>query len=190
VYVQALETWKDSLFQIAEGLALALGVGRGKNATVTMRQVTECLKARPLTIFIDDAQEGGTALLKVVKTLVDQTGAKLILSMYPTKWRKLLSALDDPHQEARQVLGRGIKPVLDAWIGGVDAEDCEVYLREAGVEGAEAFARDIAAQVARDYNLRTLADAVEAARLIARREGLDVTTVMIRAQLVEMGARR
>jgi hypothetical protein len=180
VYTRCNENWRDSKTQIARGIAEALGLGSKEpmGAANTLNKVIEHLKINPVTIFLDEAHEGGVLLMKLVKTLIDETSAKFILLAYPTSWNKMLAATDDARAEAQQLFGRTLKPVFADYANGIKREDIVTYLHQAaGLNGeAEEVASQILGMVRTNGNLRLLADAVEAAQIQADAIGGDTVT--------------
>lgn len=181
-FVRANETWKESKMQIAIGLARALGVEvTGRSAAAVFHAVLEELKAHPITIFIDEAHEGGILLFKLVKTLIDETQARFVLLSYPTKWRRLVNGSDDAHAEAQQLFGRTLKPVLDDYASGTVLADLEIFLRESvGLNGeAKACAVRILPEVRKHGNLRLMADALDLCRANAEKQNIEIDAAMV-----------
>jgi hypothetical protein len=170
-YARANENWRDSKTQIAQGLADAIGcpVKDLPGAAARFAKVIEHLKANPLTVIIDESHEGGAMLLKLVKTLIDETSSKFILLAYPTSWNKMLAATDDARSEAQQLFGRTLKPVYTDYAFGIRREDIVIYLRKvAGLDiDASEIANQILPMIRGNGNLRWLADAVEMAQIQA-----------------------
>lgn len=169
VYVRANETWRDSRMQIASALARAVGSPEEPSAAATFRGVVEYLKSSPMTVLVDEAHEGGVLLLKLVKTIIDETACKFILGTYPTAWQRLVNGSTDAVAEAQQLLGRTLKPIQTRWTQGLGMEDVSAYLESAGAcNGAAAtVAERILPLVRRGGNYRVLADALESARIQA-----------------------
>lgn len=181
VYVRANESWRDSKAQIARGLARALGAREEQSAAAGLNAVIEFLRATPVTVFLDEAHEGGVMLLKVVKTLVDETPARFVLLAYPTQWDRMLCADVGSYAEAQQVFGRTLKPVLDRWRHGLTRDDVAAYLRAAaGLDGeARPLAERVLPLVKRNGNFRLLADALDEAQAQA-----DDTDAKLDAELI------
>lgn len=178
-YCQVRRTWQNKPAQIAAGLAKALGAAVSQDSAKTWEAVVEVGKARPLTLFVDDAHEGGVALMKLVKGLIDETYIRVVLLVYPTQWRRLINGSDDANAEAQQLYGRTMKPILDRRAKGVLVEDVQVYLREAaGLNGdAPMLAKRMVGHLRALGNLRALADVVEMARAAADGEDPDAETI-------------
>lgn len=170
-YVRANESWRESKAQIIQGLAKSTGsYFQGiRGAAEGLDKLIKHLEMSPLTIIIDEAHEGGTMLLKLVKTLIDETSSRFMMFAYPTSWNKMLAATDDARAEAQQLFGRTLKPVFCDYAYGIRREDILIYLRKvAGLEsGVNETASEILSMVRTNGNLRLLADAVEMAQLQA-----------------------
>lgn len=170
-YARANENWRDSKTHIMHGLADAIGCPTRelRGAAACLSKVIEHLMTTPLTVIIDEAHEGGTMLLKLVKTLIDETSSKFILLAYPTSWRKMLAATDDSRSEAQQLFGRTLKPVFADYAYGIRREDIVIYLKKVAKLDVEAneVANQILPMVRTNGNLRLLADAVEMAQIQA-----------------------
>jgi hypothetical protein len=76
-----------------------------------------------MTMFIDEAHEGGTTLMKIVKTLIDETPARFVQLAYPTEYDRVKTATAGALDEAKQLLGRTMKPVYDDYRNGLREED-------------------------------------------------------------------
>lgn len=171
VLVEADISWRRSWSPIANALAEAIGAPRGTSAAATFASVIDCLKITPMTLLIDEAHEGGVHILKMLKTIINETRSRVIVATYPTGWNKLTKSSTDAYQEARQLLGRTIKPIETRWAQGVTADDVAAYI--AGYcttisQGeANSLAQRITGRVRQNGNLRLLADAVDNAILLA-----------------------
>ena len=187
-YLSANETWKDSRMQIARGFALALGCAEGLSAAGTFRNVLEHLKGHPITLCVDEMHEGGVLLMKLVKSIINETRAKLMLGIYPTAWSRLLNGSTDATAEAQQLLGRSLKPIATQWVRGLTLKDVEKYLDcAAGLNGdCRVLAERILPEIRRGGNLRFLADSVELARMNADETGEDLDGELIEAAVREL----
>jgi hypothetical protein len=184
-YVRILDSWRANRARLLSGIARAVGCTVVDRAAEQQELLISHLKSVKVTLLIDDAQEGGVALFKLCKTLIDETPVCSIMSVYQTAWAQLLNPRTDAHQEARQLLGRSIKPVLDDWIEGVDQDTTVSYVQNAfGWNGeAESLAPLITPYLRRDYNLRTLADACHAAVLQVDGDAAAVTPQLLREEV-------
>lgn len=188
VYLSANETWKDSRMQIARGLAMALGCAEGNSAAATFRNVIEHLKGNPLTLCIDEMHEGGVLLMKLLKSIVNETASKVMVGIYPTAWNRLVNGSTDATAEAQQLLGRSVKPIDVRWARGLTLKDVETYLHCATELAGECrlLAERILPDVRRGGNLRILADAVELARMNADEGDGEVDAELIESAVREL----
>ena len=187
VYIRANETWRDSQGSIIRGVAEGLGLQHRElqSTAACLGKVVEHLKANPMTMILDEAQCGGTALLKLVKTLIDETSCKFMLLAYPGLWNRMLAATDDSRAEALQLFGRTLKPVFQDYVNGIRACDIVAYLQAGTQIGSEAdeVARQILAMVRGNGNLRLLADAVDMAKIQSDATGEKLTGELIVQQV-------
>lgn len=166
VFLSANETWKDSRMEIACGLARAIGKSPLPSAAATFGMVISELKFTPITILIDEAHEGGVLLLKLVKTLINETRCRSILSLYTTSWHRLLSGSNESYAEAQQLLRRTIRPVLRAWETGVQKSDVAAFLSEKlGSAKLDALASDLWPLVRTSGGFSLLDDAIDLAEI-------------------------
>jgi hypothetical protein len=187
-YLRANETWKNSPMQIASGMARALGVGEQSSAANTFLAVLEHLKANPITLLIDEFHEGGVLLMKLVKTIIDESMAKVVIATYPTALKRLQAASNEALAEAQQLLGRTMKPIRMDWARGLRREDVEIYLREAtGLDGdAKRLAEALTPVINRGGSYRCLADAVDLARINADADEVELDAEMVEAAVHEL----
>jgi hypothetical protein len=183
VYLHINRGAKDSMMSIASMMARAVAATLATSGSGTFANVVEALKANPLTLIIDDVHEGGVLMLKLVKHLVDDTRAKLILGTYPTAWNALVNGSTDAHSEAQQLLGRSLKPVEKRWMKGAQPADVAAYLKLAlgGNGECKVLADKIAPILQRNGNFRALADAVELARINSDDNGEELTPEFVEA---------
>lgn len=183
VYCRANESWRDSRPQIARGIAEAIGLSTKDlvGAAACLSKVIEKLKADPITLIIDEAHEAGVLLLKLAKTIIDESSTRIMLLAYPTLWARMLSATDDARAEAQQLLGRTLKPVFSEYASGVKREDVVFFLKNATALNGEIeeVTSRILPMVRQNGNLRLLADAIESAQIQA-----DVTGQPMDGQLL------
>jgi hypothetical protein len=173
--------------QIAGGLASALGCAEGLSAASTFRNVIEHLKANPITICVDEMHEGGVLLMKLVKSIINETRAKVMVGIYPTAWNRLVNGSTDATAEAQQLLGRSLKPIDTRWARGLTLKDVEKYLTcSAALSDCRILAERILPEIRRGGNLRLLADSVELARMNADENGEDLDGDMIEAAVHEL----
>lgn len=179
---------KESMMVIARMLARAVGATEESGAAATYMNVVEALKANPLTLIVDDVHEGGILMLKLLKHLVDDTRAKMILGTYPTAWRMLVNGSTDAHSEAQQLIGRSLKPVERRWEAGLAEDDVTAFLKlTLGGNGeCRVLAEKITPTLRRSGNLRALADAIDLARGNADDDGADLTADLVEAAVREV----
>ena len=141
-----------------------------------METLIQALRARPETIFlIDEGHNGGVALLKMMKDLIDETSVRFVYCAFPTEFDAVRSTSVGSMAEARQLFRRCIRPIFDDYRDGIGARDISAFLKGSGFPAShelETVAATLAPKLARNQNLSTLADAVEEARIDAEeREG-------------------
>lgn len=164
VYCRVRPGWRGRELHLANGLIEALGDDALQpNAATAERRLIALLSREPKTVFIDQAHEGGAALMHLIRCLVDETPrAGFVYLGYDTGFRRAQTATTDSLIEAQAFLGRCQRPILDAWRLGVNPRDVAEFLRASGL--AKALAEGIAQQVTgvlrQHGNLRLLADAV------------------------------
>jgi hypothetical protein len=166
-YTRARPTWRENQFAILQGLSRDLGCPLEKSPRAQMDKLIDSLRGgQRRNIIIDEAHDGGVALLKVIKALIDETGSRFVYMAYPTEFDRVRSVSEGAVAEARQLLGRAQKPIFDDYRHGVQADDVEVFLAAAaGIQkDAKAVAEEMLPLVRGNGNLRVLADAIEEAR--------------------------
>lgn len=166
--VRVRPTWRNKPLHICLGIARALGSDIDTSSpAVAEAEVVNLLRGQPRTVFVDQAHEGGVAVMHLLRGFVDETPARWVYLAYNTAFRAVLASSTDAHIEARAFLGRCFKPVFDTYKGGTLDKDVAFYL-----ERTAAMKRDTAASVANritralrmSTNLRLLDDAIVAAR--------------------------
>ena len=177
-FVEFGETARESKGAIVRKLGRALGLGDDTNPDRGFDAVLDSLSAAPRTLLIDEGHHGGLMLLKLIKTIINSTKAKVMLGTYPTAWNRLTTQSSDAIAEARQFLGRCIKPIEMRWTKGSPDMDIADYIRlaaELGKTESAALARKIGAGIRANGNLRLLADAVDRAKIDADEKDAAVT---------------
>ena len=176
VYVRCRPTWKNRQLRIVNGLARGLGLPDGGVADEVLDRVIENLKAQPRTLIIDEAHDGGLTLLKLVKCLIDETPSRFIVLAFPTLWNELIRSSSGAWSEARQLYGRTIKPIYDAYANGTTVADVACMLRHSlGFNGhSEDVAREILPMIQGNGNLRLLADVVRTCDALAEENGDEI----------------
>lgn len=166
-YCRLRPAWRNKAIHINNGLAHALGAAdNSNNAAEAEQRVIGLLSGQPRTVFLDQAHEGGPALMHLLRVLVDETGSRFVYLGYNTAFRRVQSANTDALIEAQAFLGRCQKPIFNLYADGTQARDAIVYLqRAAGV--SEGVAKGIASRITpvlgAHTNLRLLDDAIVAA---------------------------
>ena len=171
-YCRMRPTWRNKYLHIANGMARALGATVDFSDPAKAEQAcVDQLNGNPRTLFIDQAHEGGAALMHLLRCLVDETSsqprARFVYLGYRTAWDRVLNSTTDSMMEARAFTGRCIKPVFDLYRDGTHTDDVVYFLQKSGdLTAAEAkgLAIRITPALARDTNLRLLEDAIDTAR--------------------------
>jgi hypothetical protein len=180
-FIQVDSTWKDRPSTIAVGIAQAIGCQASYSAAESMKNVMGHLRGNKMIICVDDVQDMGVSGLKILKSMVDKTSARLLLGIYPTGWASLLTASTAARAEANQLLGRSIKPMLMHWLSGLRDIDVETFMRINKVQGPtlRASAARMAPHLRSGGNFRTLADAIEAASTDAHERDIPLTSDLV-----------
>lgn len=186
VFLSANETWKDSRMRIATALATGVNATVSGSASQTFQNAVEALKSNPLTLLIDEAHEGGVLLMKLVKSIINETRARIILSIYPTAWRRLLNGANDAYSEAQQLLRRTVRPVRNDWIYGLGERDMAEWFSAVKLPALKPRALDLLPLVRRHGNYSLLADALDRAQIIAGEDDGNVTADLFCRQVHEL----
>lgn len=186
-FISANETWKDSRSRIATALATAVNAPVATSAAQTFQNVLEVLKGSPTTLLIDEAHEGGVLLMKLVKSLINESsGTRVIMAIYPTAWARLINGANDAYAEAQQLLRRTLRPVKNNWLTGINADDLAAWAKAVGLPEMKSRADELLPRVRRHGNYSLLADALERARVIADETDTEVTPKLFDEQVSEM----
>lgn len=186
-YCRLRPGWRNKEMHIARGLLRALGASDDvAHAADAEDRLVDILSSTPTTVLLDQAHEGGAALMHLVRCLVDETPSRFVYMGYETAWARVHSSTADAMVEARAFVGRCMKPLWLAYRQGTLPQDVRDYLVHAGwdPDTAAATARDIAPLLQRAGNLRLLADALDYARAAADQD--DVTPEQLRAACVKL----
>lgn len=186
VFLSANETWKDSRMRIATALAQSAGATIAPSASQTFHNALELLKASPITILIDEAHEGGVLLMKLVKTIINDTHCKVIMSIYPTAWARLINGANDAYSEAQQLLRRTWRPVSSDWINGLQVADVQAWASAVKLPELKARAEEFLPRLRKHGNYSLLTDALDRARLIADETDDDLTAADVMNQINEL----
>lgn len=164
--VRCRPTWRNKSLHLCLGILRALGVDSNTtNPAVAEDEVIKALKT-PRTLFIDQAHEGGVAVMHLLRALVDETPSRFVYLAYNTAFARVQSSTADAMIEARAFLGRCIKPIFDLYNEGTQPKDVKLFLCEvAGLPAgsAESVAARVIGILNAHTNLRLLDDAIAAA---------------------------
>ncbi len=167
-YCRLRPAWRNKELHIANGMARALGSDDATSSAAEAEQrLVGMLSGQPRTVFLDQAHEGGPALMHLLRALVDETPSRFVYLGYDTAFRRVQTANTDALIEAQAFLGRCLKPVFDAYKGGIQQVDVTRYLERATgmtATAAGSVAKRVTPVLQRFTNLRLLADAIDSAR--------------------------
>jgi len=170
--VRIRPSWRNKLLHISRGIAAALGKAINSNSPPEVEnECIELLKGQPRTLFVDQAHEGGVAVMHLLRAFVDETPSKFVYLAYDTAYRHVLSASNDAAIESQAWLGRCVKPVFDRYSRGTRVEDVKFYLvryADLSDDAAASHAAKILPALNLHTNLRLLDDAIEHARARSR----------------------
>ena len=159
--VEALIAWRDNPNSLLGAVLEALGVtDMPLSSEARMRMVLAKLRARSVTLAIDEAHDLGPRCLDTVKTLINQTPTRVILFAWPTLWRRLERAA---FEETRQLLGNrlaerikigslreaDVRRLLERRAGVVDPAAVKSLLEAAPTRGNLSFVDAVCARLAR-----------------------------------------
>lgn len=188
VLVRIRPSWRNKIVHLCGGIARALGEeNRPSSPAAAEDVVIRMLTSHPRTVFLDQAHEGGVALMDVIRELVDETPSRFVYLAYDTAYRAVLSATTDAQIEAQAFMGRCLKPAFDLYRAGTRPEDVAVFLQEAAAlskVAAESLAPRITPALQRHTNLRLLDDAIVAARASSKSD--DPPAESIREQVYRL----
>jgi DNA transposition AAA+ family ATPase len=159
---------RNKELHIANCMARALGADSDTtNAAEAEQRLVGLLSGQPRTVFLDQAHEGGAALMHLLRMLVDETPSRFVYLGYDTAYRRVMVATSDALIEAQAFRGRCLKPVFDAYKAGTQPRDVAAYLREAAdmdASVASGLAQRLTPILQQHGNLRLLSDAIAAAQ--------------------------
>jgi energy-coupling factor transporter ATP-binding protein EcfA2 len=187
-YLCAHKGMCESMPRIAIALARAVGSEEKTGGAATFDAVVEHLKSTPLTMLIEDAHEGGVLMLKLIKTIIDSSRSRVMVGTYPTAWNKLVNSGTDAMAEARQLIGRSIKPINTTWIKGSTEEDVVAYVIAAcgKVPEIRSLAERLLPSLRKYGNLRLLADGIELASANAEEQDLTLDAELIEEAVLKL----
>lgn len=167
-YLRAQPGWRENGIAICAGFLEALtGETKKHNEGYhdLLSKLRGYLSSKIMTVFMDEAHEGGIELMKIVRYLVDETRTRFVYLAYPTEYQKVVSATSGSLTEARQFIGRALKPIFDDYMEGTKVEDVTAILKRAGFRSdTKLLAQEITPRILRSEGLRTLDDAMDLAR--------------------------
>lgn len=173
-YCRMRPGWRNKELHLANGIAAALGASEeASNAAGAEQLLIDLLVGQPRTVFLDQAHEGGPALMHLLRVLVDETPSRFVYLGYDTAFRRVQTANSDAMIEAQAFLGRCQKPVFNLYKGGTQKQDVSIYLQRAGdlsAAAADGVAARIGPVLAQHNNLRLLDDAIQSARAASETE--------------------
>jgi hypothetical protein len=166
-YLRMRPTWREKKLHICAGFVRALGgtVSTSNVAEVEGKAI-EALQGEPRTVFIDQAHEGGVALMHELRAFVDETPSRFVYLAYPTAYHRVQTASNDALIEAQAFLGRCLKPPFDLYKKGIQQGDVEIFLQRVGglpTTAAKSVAVEVLQTLRSHTNLRLLEDAIESA---------------------------
>jgi hypothetical protein len=166
--VRLRPSWRNKIVHITRGIVRALGEEpTSSNPAECEEAAIRLLRSSPRTLFLDQAHEGGVAVMHLLRAFVDETPSRFVYLAYNTAYRNVLTASTDALIEAQAFLGRCLKPAFDLYKEGTRQKDVAFYLRRVAAL-TEASAGSLAAEILpalnRHTNLRLLDDAIAAAR--------------------------
>lgn len=167
-YIRIRPSMRNKHVHLCRGISRALGSDSNCNdANVVEENLISTLRSEPRTIFLDQAHEGGVALMHLLRALVDETPSRFVWLGYETAYRRVLAANTDALIEAQAFMGRCLKPVFDLYKAGTRAGDVTTYIqRAAGIDTnvARSITNRVITPLNRHTNLRLLDDAIQVAR--------------------------
>lgn len=170
-YLRMRPTWREKKLHICAGFARALGRPINTSNVADVEEIAiNALQGEPRTVFIDQAHEGGVALMHELRVFVDETPSRFVYLAYPTAWHRVHTASTDALIEAQAFMGRCLKPPFDLYKDGIAQGDVEVFLqRVAGVDSstAKSLAVELLQVLRGKTNLRLLEDAIESATAVS-----------------------
>lgn len=163
------ESCREKKGQIIRRLQKALGCTSHRNPSDQWDIILDYLRGNSVTLLLDETYHGGLLLIKLLKTLVNQTRVKIMLGTYPTEWKRLINGSSEAIQEAQQLLRRTIRPIETRWRDGSPDEDQAQLLVARGLPArlAADLARDFGVRVRTAGSLSALDDAVTMAEQLS-----------------------
>lgn len=165
--VRIRPSWRNKAGHINTGIIRALGEEpQSTNPAALEDTAIRLLRQQPRTLFLDQAHEGGVALMHLIRAFIDETPSRFVYLAYNTAYRAVMAASNDALIEAQAFIGRCRKPIFDTYRDGTRQADAAFYLQKmAGLSetAASSLAAEIIPALQRLHNLRLLDDAIERA---------------------------
>ena len=156
-----------------------------------LQRLRDRMAAAPCTLMIDEGHDGGIELMKIIRYLVDETSSRFVVAAYPTDYSRVISASTGALSEARQFVGRCLKPILDDYRDGTKIKDVSRMLKGADLPSDADFADIVYHTISNREGLRTLADAIEDAQTTAMASDREIRRDDLTASLAKItGANR
>ena len=161
IVLEALLDWGDNPNCLVGAVLEALGVNdMPVNRDARMRMAFAKLRARRVTVCIDEAHALGPQCLDTVKAFVNQTQCEFVLFAWPTLWRRLERAA---YEEVRQLLGNrlaerirlgalreaDVRRLLDRRAKVTEPRAAAVVMKEAAARGNLSFVDAVCTRLAR-----------------------------------------
>lgn len=166
-YIRLRPGHRNKQLHIMNHMLAGLGLSGAAGSKVVGEAQLIAALTQPRTVFLDQAHEGGPAVMHLLRCLVDETPSRFVYIGYDTAFRRVLAADSDTTIEAQAFLGRCLKPIFNAYKAGTAAVDVKVFLQETAdmdASVAAGVANKLTTLLQRTTNLRLLADAVDIAR--------------------------
>ena len=165
LYLRATPAWRESGMAVCLELARAMGFAdavQGQSYAAAVALVENHLRLNRRTVMIDEAHDGGIPLMKLLRHWIDTTDTRFVYMAYPTEWARVLAASRGHLAEAKQFIGRSLKPILDDWAGGPTDKDVIKFIahRTGGLNASGPMVKEIAPIIRQGGGLRLLADGI------------------------------
>lgn len=165
LYLRATPAWRESGMAVCVEMARCLGIAdavQGQSFATAVDLVANQLRLSQRTVIIDEAHDGGIPLMKLIRHWIDTTNSRFVYMAYPTEWSRVLAASRGHLAEAKQFIGRSLKPILDDWSGGPTDKDVIRFIarRAGGLNATGPMVKEIAPIIRQSGGLRLLADGI------------------------------
>ena len=191
-YLRLLHSYREKGYQIACAILEKLSGQRPKNPADVMPTLIAHAKALgEFVLILDEAHNGGIALFKVLKDLIDETAVRFVYLGFPTEFDVITGTNKSAIGESRQTLRRCLQPICDEFRDGVMVGDVESFLAGQGFKRdgeLRKVAREMQPYIAARYNLTTLASAVRDARKESEDAEVPITLGMITSAIQSLCA--